>query len=165
MAAVQTEFSLWTRNVELGVLETTRSLGIALVAFSPLGRGALTGKIIDPDKLGEKDLRRTHPRFNAEHWPHNRRLIDKFVALARTASVQPGQLALAWVLAQGQHLHAIPGTTDFEHLRENWATLDTDPGSAIIQEAGAIINQATVSGDRYPASMSATIDTEDYDRS
>ena len=91
VAAVQTEFSLWTRNVELGVLDTTRELGIALVAFSPVGRGVLGGVFRDPGTLGEKDIRYSHPRFNSQNWPKNRELIEKFDALAARAGLPPAR--------------------------------------------------------------------------
>lgn len=162
MAAVQTEYSLWTRNVELGVLEATRELGIALVAFSPVARGALGGKLTDPRTLGEKDLRRYHPRFSAENWPKNLELIHRFSALAAELEIKPAQLALAWVLSQGEHIQAIPGTTSLVHMSENLAAHLIDiPGDALAQ-AGAIINQQRVSGHRYPEGMRGTIDTEDY---
>ena len=162
MAAVQTEFSLWTRNVELGVLETTRELGIALVAFSPVARGALGGELRDPQTLGEKDLRRSHPRFNEENWPKNLELIDRFDALAAENGLEPAQLALAWILAHGENVHAIPGTTSIDHMRENFAAGSMEVSSEVLGRAGEIINQQTVSGHRYPTVMRNTIDTEDY---
>ncbi|WP_427967629.1 aldo/keto reductase [Altererythrobacter sp.] len=162
MAAVQTEFSLWTRNVELGVLETTRELGIALVAFSPVARGALGGELKDPQSLGEKDLRRSHPRFDDKNWPRNLALIEQFDALAAENGLEPAELALAWVLAQGDHVHAIPGTTSLDHMRENFAAISVEPSAELLDQAGAIINQQTVSGHRYPDVMRNTIDTEDF---
>ena len=162
MAAVQTEFSLWTRNVELGVLDTTEELGIALDAFSPVARGALGGELRDPASLGEKDLRRSHPRFSEENWPKNLRLIDRFNALASELDIEPAQLALSWVLAQGKHVHAIPGTTSVQHLRENFAASPLAISDDALERAGGIINQSTVSGHRYPEVMRGTIDTEDY---
>lgn len=166
MAAVQTEFSLWTRNVELGVLETTRELGIALVAFSPVARGALGGELKDPSSLGEKDLRRSHPRFSDLNWPRNLKLIDGFDAVAAKAELEPAQLALAWLLAQGEHVHAIPGTTSIDHMKENFgaaqAAVGKDVSEDMFAEIAALINQYTVSGHRYPEVMRGTIDTEDY---
>ncbi|WP_338446375.1 aldo/keto reductase [Pelagerythrobacter marensis] len=162
MAAVQTEYSLWTRNVELGVLQATRELGIALVAFSPVARGALGGRLKDPSSLAENDLRRSHPRFSAENWPRNLALLDRFDALASSAGVKPAQLALAWLLAQSAHVHAIPGTTDLGHLHENFAAPTCEVPQAIIHQAGELINQQTVSGHRYPEVMRGTIDTEDF---
>lgn len=162
MAAVQTEFSLWTRNVELGVLATTRDLGIAMVAFSPVARGALGGNLKDPQSLGEKDLRRSHPRFSEENWPQNLPLIERFDALAAKHGLAPAQLALAWLLAQGNNVHAIPGTTSPAHMRENFSALDCRIAGDVLAEAGRLISQETVSGHRYPDVMRATIDTEDF---
>lgn len=162
MAAVQTEISLWTRNVELGVLETTKELGIDLVAFSPVARGALGGELTDPSILGEKDLRSSHPRFDAENWPKNLNLIKRFDAIAARAGVEPAQLALAWVLTLGDHLHAIPGTTSEPHMRENFAATAVDVPADALEEAAALINQGSVSGHRYPEVMRHTIDTEDF---
>lgn len=162
MAAVQTEFSLWTRNAELGILATTQELGIALVAFSPVARGSLGGEFKSTEGLAENDLRRAHPRFSAENWPKNRALIERFDAIAAREAVPPAQLALAWVLAQGERVHAIPGTTNSDHMRQNFGTLERTVAPAILKEIGAIINQQTVSGHRYPEVMRNTIDTEDF---
>jgi aryl-alcohol dehydrogenase-like predicted oxidoreductase len=162
MAAVQTEFSLWTRNVELGVLQTTGELGIALVAFSPVARGALGGVFRDPATLGEKDIRYNHPRFSAENWPTNLALVEQFVALAEAAGVAPAQLALAWVLAQGDHIHAIPGTTKHDHLTTNAAAAGRTVPADMLAKADALINQSTVAGHRYAEAMRKTIDTEDF---
>ncbi len=162
VSAVQTEFSLWTRNVELGVLQTTAELGIALVAFSPVGRGALGGVFRDPATLADNDIRYPHPRFSAENWPKNLVLIDQFKALAATIGLRPAQLALAWVLAQGDHIHAIPGTTKFNHLEDNVAAATLQVPEDILVKAGELINQQTVSGRRYHDAMFKTIDTEDF---
>lgn len=162
VTAVQTEYSLWTRNPELGVLQACGELGVALVAFSPLARGVLADGVRDPVTLEEKDLRRGHPRFNAENWPKNLALVDAFNALAAREGVTPGQLSLAWVLSRGDHVHAIPGTTNPAHLRENIARPDWRPAEATLAELDALINQRTVSGPRYPAAMQATMDTEEF---
>lgn len=162
MAAVQTEYSLWTRNAELGVLETTRELGIAFVAFSPVARGALCGELRDPTSLAEKDLRRGHPRFNAENWPRNLELIDRYNTLAAETGVEPAQLALSWLFSRGNHVLAIPGTTRIDHLEENFATPDVTIPADVLNRAGDILNQSTVSGHRYPEAMRGTIDTEDF---
>jgi aryl-alcohol dehydrogenase-like predicted oxidoreductase len=163
MAAVQPEYSLWTRNVELGVLQACEELCIALVAFSPLGRGSLSGEVRDPSTFEEKDLRTKMPRFNGENWPHNRELIDRFVELARDSGVLPVHLALRWVLAQGDFCHAIPGTTNVEHLEQNFAALSADIDDTAIEEAGRIINQRTVRGHRYHDAIRPTIDTEEFE--
>ena len=162
VAAVQTEYSLWTRNVELGVLQTTAEQGIALVAFSPVGRGALGGVFRDPATLGEKDIRYPHPRFSAENWPKNLALIDQFSALASSNGLHPAQLALAWVLTQGSHVYAIPGTTKLDHLKDNFAAASLTVPPEVLAKAGVLINQQTVSGRRYHDAMFQTIDTEDF---
>lgn len=162
VAAVQTEYSLWSRNVELGVLETTRELDIAFVGFSPVGRGALGGELADINALDEKDLRRAMPRFQGDNWSHNARLIDQFAALAAEGQVTPAQLALAWVLARADHIHALPGTRSIAHFDQNHAASDLVIDGAILDRADALITPQTVSGPRYPASMQSIVDTEDY---
>ena len=162
MAAVQTEYSPWTRNVELGVLETTRELGIALVAFSPVARGALAGALGDPLVLEDKDLRGGHPRFSDENWPRNMELIRLFNALAAEAGVAPAQLSLAWVLSRGDHLHAIPGTTNAAHMAENFAAANVSVNAEVLEKAGQIVNQQTEKHQRYPYVMRDTNDTEDF---
>jgi len=163
MAAVQTEYSLWTRNVELGVLETTRELGIALVAFSPTGRGALGGVLKDPSTLEESDLRSKMPRFNAENWPNNLALLERFVTLAEDAGVTPAQLALNWVLSRGDHVHVIPGTTSIQHMEDNFAAASIDLPQTVLDAAGELINQRTVAGHRYHDAIRPTIDTEEFE--
>lgn len=161
IAAMQTEYSLWTRNVEIAVLDTCRDLGVALVAFSPVGRGALAGELRDIATLSDKDLRRTMPRFNAENWPKNLELIDGFNAIAAEQGVTPAQLSLAWVLSRGEHVHAIPGTTSVAHLEQNLARAAWRPDDAVLARLGALINQTTVSGARYNDAIQRTIDTEE----
>ncbi|MCT2398801.1 aldo/keto reductase [Novosphingobium mangrovi (ex Huang et al. 2023)] len=162
VAAVQTEYSLFTRNVELGVFDTTKDLGIALIAFSPVGRGALGGKLRDIDTLTEKDLRRTFPRFLAENWEKNLELIEDFNGLAAEAGVAPAQLALAWVLSRGDHVHVIPGTRSIAHWAENHESASLAIDAGILARAGDLINQQTVAGHRYPEMIRPTIDTEDF---
>jgi len=162
IAAMQTEYSPWTRNVELGVLEATRELGVALVAFSPLGRGALAGGLRDPATLRPDDIRYTMPRFSAENWAHNLALADTFATIAAEQGVTPAQLSLAWVLSRGEHIHVIPGTTQPDHLAGNIARFDWRPEPAVIARIDALINQQTVAGHRYAPPMRKTIDTEDF---
>lgn len=162
VGAVQTELSLWTRNVELGVMDATVTLGIPLVAFSPLGRGALGGVLKDPAKLSDKDLRRRMPRFSDENWPINLQLIERFDAIAAREGLAPAQLALAWVLDQGAHVHAIPGTTSIAHMAQNFAAGSIAVDRAVLDEAGAVINTLNVAGHRYADAIRPTIDTEDY---
>jgi aryl-alcohol dehydrogenase-like predicted oxidoreductase len=162
VTAVQTEYSLWTRNPEIAVLEATRELGVALVAFSPLARGVLAGAVDDPDALGANDLRRTHPRFAAQHWPTNHTLALQFREIAAQQGLTPAQLSLAWVLSRGPHVHAIPGTANLTHLAENIAQADHRLDQAVLDRLDTLINRQSVSGPRYPAAMQATMDTEDF---
>jgi aryl-alcohol dehydrogenase-like predicted oxidoreductase len=162
IAAVQTEYSPWTRNPELGVLDATRDLGTALVAFSPVARGVLAGGLRDPATLVEKDIRRAMPRFSPENWPTNRALVDGFEVLAAEQGVTPAQLALGWVLSRGPHVHVIPGTASLAHLAQNAATGDWRPTPATIAAIDALINQRTVAGPRYDAATQRAIDTEEF---
>lgn len=162
ITAMQNEYSLWTRNVEIGVLEACRELGVALVAFSPLGRGPLAGTPADPAELRSDDLRHRFPRLSTEHWPTNRALIARFIALAGEAGATPAQLALAWVLSRGEHVLTIPGTANIAHMEENIATMEATIDPAILAQADEILNPQTVSGPRYPSEMQQTIDTEEY---
>src|SRR3954470_18040956 len=125
ISALQTEYSLWTRDPEdNGVLETCRELGIGFVAYSPLGRGFLTGQITSLDDLEEGDFRRSNPRFQGENFQRNLDLVDKVQELAAAKSVTPAQLALAWVLAQGEDIVPIPGTRHRTRLEENVGAVD-----------------------------------------
>ena len=163
VAAVQTEYSLWTRNVELGVLETCRELGVALVAFSPVGRGALANVLKDPAKLEDSDLRTKMPRFQPDNWPHNLALIERLAALATDSGITAAQLALAWVLSRGDHVHVIPGTTDLQHLEDNHRAWALDVPRDVIEAAGALINEETVAGHRYHDAIRPSIDTEEFE--
>lgn len=162
IAAVQTEYSLWTRNPEIAVLAACRELGAAFVAFSPLARAFLTGRLTDVSGLDAKDIRRPMPRFSAEHYPRNLALLPAFEALAREAGCTPAQLALAWLLAQGEDIVPIPGTTSLEHLHEDLAAADLKLPADAIARAGELINQRTVSGPRYPAQATQEVDTEEF---
>lgn len=162
VTAMQNEFSPWSRNVEIAVLEATRELGVALVAFSPVGRGALTGTLRDPQGLVAADIRRASPRFQPEHWPHNLALIDRFVALAEAAGVSAAQLCLGWALAHGPHVHVIPGTTRIDHLEENFARADWLPDADLVAAVDALFTPQAVSGNRYPPALQAQVETEDF---
>lgn len=162
IAAMQTEYSLWTRNVEIAVLDTCRELGTTLVAFSPLARGALANGVRDPEALAPKDLRRTHPRFSAAHWPRNKQLIDAFNAIAAQQGVTAAQLALAWVLSRGEHVVAIAGTANLAHLEQNFAQRHWQAEHAVLDRLDALINQNTVAGQRYPDAMQLTVETEEF---
>jgi hypothetical protein len=161
ISAVQTEYSPWTRNPEIAVLEACREIGAAFVAFSPVARGFLADGVHDVDTLPEGDIRRAMPRFQGEAFTKNLRLLDDFRALARSAGLTPAQLSLAWVLSRGAHVIAIPGTASQEHLRENHAANSLEPDPAVLAEVEAIINPATVTGARYAPAVQAEIDTEE----
>jgi aryl-alcohol dehydrogenase-like predicted oxidoreductase len=161
IAAVQTEYSLWTRNPEVAVLATCRELGIALVAFSPLGRGFLTGELRDVSTLPAKDIRLAMPRFQGEHFARNLGLLDGLSAIARDQGCTMGQLALAWLMAQGDHVIPIPGTTRLDHHEENLGAANVRLSAAAIDRMNALVNPKTVSGSRYNAATQTEIDTEE----
>lgn len=163
IAAVQNEYSLWTRNPEIGVLEACRELGATLVAFSPLGRGVLANGVRDPESLADNDFRVHMPRFEAENWRHNHALITKFNGIARELQLTPAQLALAWVLSRGEHVVAIPGTSQIDHMRENFARRDWRPDNAVLASLDQLINQSTIAGHRYSEAMRQNIDTEEFE--
>lgn len=162
VAAVQTEYSLWTRNPEIAVLAACRELGVALVPFSPLGRGYLTGQLRDPTALTPKDIRRGMPRFQAPHYTANLALLAALEALASELGHTPGQLALAWLLAQGPDIVPIPGTTRVEHLISNVAAAGIALTPAQLQALGTAFDRHRISGERYPAATQREIDTEDF---
>ncbi|EMY34608.1 aldo-keto reductase [Arthrobacter crystallopoietes BAB-32] len=162
IAALQTEYSLWTRNPELGVLSACRELGTAFVAFSPLARGFLTGKLRDPSALPEGDLRRGMPRFSPANFPLNLRLLDGYTRLAEEAGCTPAQLALAWVLHQDGNIIALPGTTNSAHLDEDLAAAAVVLDENMLQRLDGLINEQTVHGARYNAAAQADVDTETF---
>lgn len=162
IAAVQNEYSPWSRNVELGLLEAAKELGVALVAFSPTARGFLAGRIGATDELAEGDLRRSMPRFQGENFAHNRTLYDRFSALAAASACTPAQLSLAWLLTRGDHIVPIPGTTSREHLRENFAAAAIHVPDAAIAEIDALFAEGQVAGGRYTEAMQAVVDTEEF---
>jgi aryl-alcohol dehydrogenase-like predicted oxidoreductase len=162
IAAVQSEYSLWTRNPEIAVLETCRSIGATFVAFSPLARGFLTGALRDVTTFEAKDIRRSMPRFAPEAYAANLELLDGYAKLARGAHLSMAQLALAWVLARGAHVLAIPGTTCEAHLQENLGAAAIELQADLISQLDSLINQRSVVGKRYNAVTQAEIDTEDF---
>ncbi|MGP4088164.1 aldo/keto reductase [Streptomyces sp. KR55] len=148
LSAVQTEYSLFTRTVETnGVLDTVRELGIGFVAYAPLGRGFLTGRLRSLDELPETDWRRAAPRFSGENFAHNLALTDRVRAIAEKAGVTPGQVALAWVLAQG--VTAIPGTKRRVYLEENVAAAELTLDATMLSDLGEAIRAEEVAGERY----------------
>jgi aryl-alcohol dehydrogenase-like predicted oxidoreductase len=162
IAAVQSEYSLWTRNPEIAVLAACKELGAAFVAFSPLARAFLTGTLRDVSTLEPKDIRLAMPRFQKENFAANLRLLDAYVALAREAGCTPGQLALAWLLAKDTHIVPIPGTRNIAHLEENVAAAEVRLSADVFARADALINARTVAGARYTAATLTEIDTEEF---
>jgi hypothetical protein len=165
VAAVQTEYSLWTRNAETAILDACKELGVTFVGFSPLGRGFLTGGVRELSALHEKDIRLNMPRFKPEHFSKNLGLLEKLAEIARENDCTMAQLSLAWVLSQGDHIIAIPGTTSLEHLRENIRAADFKLTTETLDRLNALINPKTVSGPRYGAATLPEIDTEEEDLS
>ena len=154
ITAVQTEWSLWSRDPEdNGVLATVRELGIGFVAYSPLGRGFLSGQIRSIDDLDPSDVRRGHPRFQGENFAKNLELVDRVNEIAKKKGVTPSQLALAWVLAQGDDVVPIPGTKNIKYLDENIAALDVQLSAGDLQLIDAAAPKGATAGARY-ANMS-----------
>ncbi len=156
ITALQSEYSLWTRDPEDGILETTRELGIGFVAYSPLGRGFLTGRFRSPDDFAADDFRRFQPRFQGESFQRNLDLVERVTELAAEKGVTAGQLALAWVLAQGDDVVPIPGTKRRSYLEENIAASEVELTADDLARLEEVFPQGVASGDRY-ADMS-TID-------
>ncbi|MFI5708815.1 aldo/keto reductase [Kribbella sp. NPDC051620] len=149
ISAVQSEWSLWTRDPETGVLPTLRELGIGFVPFSPLGRGFLTGQITSPDDFEPDDMRRGMPRFSGENFQRNLDLVARVQALAAAKGVLPSQLALAWLLAQGNDVAPIPGTKRRKYLAENLGAVDVSLSAEELAELDAAFPPDAVAGDRY----------------
>jgi aryl-alcohol dehydrogenase-like predicted oxidoreductase len=155
ITAVQTEYSLWTRDSESEVLPTCRDLGIGFVPYSPLGRGFLSGRFKSPDELDEGDFRRTGPRFTGDNLKANQRLAAKVAEIAQEKAVTPAQLALAWVLAQGDDLVPIPGTKRRKYLEENAAAADVELSDDDLARIDAELPPPA--GERYDEAGMATV--------
>ena len=162
ISAVQTEYSLWTRNPEIAVLDACRELGIAFVAFSPLARGFLCDAVHDVGAFDAKDIRRNMPRFEPANYARNLQLLPGYRALAKEAGCTPAQLALAWLLHKREAIIPIPGTTSVDHLRENLGAADVKLSPDLLQRLEAHINQGTVHGNRYSAQSRTEVDTEEF---
>lgn len=153
ISALQSEYSLWTRDPEDGPLEACRELGIGLVAYSPLGRGFLTGQLRKFEDFAADDYRRNSPRFQGENFQKNLDLVDRVAELAKAKGCTPAQLALGWVLAQGKDIVPIPGTKRRSTLDENLAALDIELTAADLTQVERVFAKAAAAGPRYPEAM------------
>jgi aryl-alcohol dehydrogenase-like predicted oxidoreductase len=158
ITALQTEYSLWSRDPEPEILPACRRLGVAFVAYSPLGRGFLTGAFKSPDDFAADDYRRVSPRFQGENFARNLELVEKVKQLAAKAGISAGQLALAWVLAQGEEIVPIPGTKHRKYLEENAAVVELSLAPELVQNLQKIFPPDAVAGERYAASMKTLLD-------
>jgi len=163
IAAVQNEYSLWTRNPEIALLGACAEIGAAFVAFSPLARGFLSARLRDVSAFDARDIRRAMPRFEHGAYAANLGLLDGFVAVADELGCTPAQLALAWVLARGENVVALPGTTSLAHLEENLGAAAIALDAPMLARLDALINRDTVTGARYSAATQSEIDTEEFD--
>ncbi len=161
IAAVQTEYSLWTRNPEIAVLDACTALGVAFVAFSPVARAFLCGTLTDVGTLDAKDIRRGMPRFAPDHYAANLKLLPGYRAIANEVGCTPAQLALAWLLERAPHIIPIPGTTNIEHLREDLGAADVRLSADVMSRLEGLINPSTVHGARYNAQSASEVDTEE----
>jgi aryl-alcohol dehydrogenase-like predicted oxidoreductase len=157
VSAGQYEWSLFTRDLEDEVLPALRELGIGVVAYSPLGRGFLSGRITSPDDFGEDDFRRNHPRFTGENFARNLELVDRVRELAASKGATPSQLAIAWVLAQGDDVVPIPGTKRRSYLEENLGALDVELTSEDLAAIEEVTPRGSVAGARYNPEMMANV--------
>ncbi|MDP2033933.1 MAG: aldo/keto reductase [Polaromonas sp.] len=162
IAAVQTEYSLWTRNPEIAVLEACREIGAAFVAFSPVARGFLCDALPDVSTLAPKDIRTAMPRFAPDNYAANLQLLPPYKALAAEAGCTPAQLALAWLLHKAPHIIPIPGTGSVEHLQEDLGAADLRLDAGLLAKLELLINQQTVTGNRYSAQSASEVDTEEF---
>jgi len=150
ISALQSEWSLWSRDLEDGVVPVARELGIGIVAYSPLGRGFLTGQIKSPDDFDDDDFRRHQPRFQGENFTKNLELVDAVRSMAEAKGITAGQLALAWVHAQGDDVFPIPGTKRRTYLEENVAAVDLSLSDDDLKRLDEILPPGAAAGDRYP---------------
>ncbi|GAC03409.1 aldo/keto reductase [Paraglaciecola chathamensis] len=162
IAAVQTEYSLWTRNPEIAVLEMCRKLGSAFVAFSPLARGYLSGQVTDKNALVDGDIRKGMPRFQPEHLQKNLALLAELKLISEAQQCTMAQVSLAWLLHQGPHIHLIPGTTQISHLRDNVGASDIRLTSTQLAKLRQVFHPKHISGPRYPSATQLEIDTEEF---
>jgi aryl-alcohol dehydrogenase-like predicted oxidoreductase len=161
ITAVQTEYSLWTRNAEIGVLEACRQIGATLVAFSPLARGWLTNTL-DPSEFIASDIRRGMPRFQPDNFVQNQPILEEFVRLASELGCTPAQLALAWLLNRATHVVPIPGTRSVAHLDENMSALAIHLDGDLLQRLDGLFEVGRIIGERYTPAVQKEIDTEEF---
>ena len=159
IAALQTEYSLWTRNAEIAVLQACEELEVAFVAFSPVGRGSLCGPM-EVSALRPGDIRLGMPRFQPDHWAANTTVLSRFQRLAHQHGLSPAQLSLAWLLSRGPQVIPIPGTTQVSHLRDNLQASQHSLSPALRAELDALFGPASISGNRYDQQASLEVDTE-----
>ena len=162
IAAVQTEYSLWTRNPEIAVLDTCRELGVTFVAFSPVGRGFLCGQLTDVATLDAKDIRRLMPRFAPDNYAANLQLLPAFNTVADEVGCSPSQLAISWLLHRAPHIIPIPGTTSVAHLLDDLGAVHINLPNDVLVRLEALINTQTVLGSRYNAQGNVEVDTEEF---
>ncbi|MEX8193923.1 aldo/keto reductase [Comamonas guangdongensis] len=162
IAALQSEYSLWSRNAELGTLAACKELGIAYVAFSPMGRAFLSGKLQEVGSFVKGDIRASMPRFAPESYAQNLRLLAPMQAVAEKAGCTLAELAIAWVLHQGEHVVALPGTTSVAHLHEDLRGGSVKLGAELLAELDDIFNPEAIAGDRYALQGQGEVDTEKY---
>ena len=156
ISALQSEYSLLTRDVENGILQTCKELNISFIPFSPLARGLVTNTI-SRDVLPENDMRRTLPRFDEQHWDNNAQLAQAFAELATAKNCSPAQLALAWVLAQGENIIPIPGSKRRKYLIDNAGAVDVNLSHADLQDIENLLAKYPNTGPRYPESMAKMV--------
>ena len=161
ITALQTEYSPWTRNPEIAVLDACRELGVTFVAFSPVGRGFLAGGVTDLAQLEEGDFRKGMPRFQGDAFEANLKMFAGFAGLADEAGCTPAQLCLAWLLAKDDAQVPIPGTTSPDHMAENAKAAEIKLSPEVMAKVEALVNPQTVTGPRYAPAMQASVDTED----
>lgn len=162
IVAVQSEYSLWSRNAEIAVLAACREIGAAYVAFSPVARAYLTGTLRDVSGFDAKDIRRGMPRFSPEPYAANLALLDDYAVIAREVGCSPAQLALAWLLAKGEHVVPIPGTTNVAHLEEDLGAAAVRLSPDVMARLDTLFRPAAIHGARYNAASQSEVDTEEF---
>ncbi len=162
IAAVQSEYSLWSRDVEIALLDACKEIGAAFIAFSPVARGFLTSANIIPENFAANDIRRGMPRFSEPHFAKNSALLPEYRRIACEAGCTPAQLAIAWLLQKREFIIPIPGTTSLAHLKENSSANETRLSADIVDRVEQLLNQYTISGGRYPGATQLEVDTEAF---